>query len=88
MVTILSDSQKDYHSFAAEALDNAAKFNVKGMAMIFLLEDGQALTGYWNMDITDKLNVENQVRFDCIDNFIKANIENYRDYEPDGNSEE
>ena len=79
MTTILSNLQKDYHSFVAEGLETASKYNVKGVALVFLCQDDECLTGYWNMDINDKLQVENNIRFDNIDAFIKANIDRYKE---------
>lgn len=76
MNIILSDKNPDYTSFISEALNAFEKYNVKGIAIV-AITDTENLTGYWNMDLRDKLTAENEIRFDVLDEFIKNNSDRY-----------
>ncbi len=57
----------------AQALEAFETESVKGIAIVALTTDGLTLTGYWNMELKDKLQAETEIRFDAIDAFIREN---------------
>lgn len=84
MIAIVSDKEKrDNTNFMAEAIQRLYEHEVKGIAIIALCDD-ENLTGYWNMTLKDKREAETEIRFDVIDEFIKANRELYFPDEEDG----
>lgn len=73
---IISDNQKDYSQFLLEPMNVLEEYEVKGIAVVALTPN-ENLTGYWNMDLKDKLTAENEIRFDNIDEFIRVNFDRY-----------
>ncbi len=80
MNVIVSTSEQPYTQFMAEAMNTFEDYNIKGIAIV-ALTDGDTLTGYWNMNLDDRAKVKAEVEFDCIDEFMKRNIDRYIDYE-------
>lgn len=76
MNLIISDNQKDYSQFLLELMNVLEEYEVKGIAVVALTPN-ENLTGYWNMDLKDKLTAENEIRFDNIDEFIRVNFDRY-----------
>lgn len=54
-----------------------AMHNVKGVAIVALIDEGGTFTGYWNMTLNDKLWAKEEINFDAIDEFLKNNAERY-----------
>ena len=77
MVYLVSDKSTDYAKFLAETIDEFAKHDIKGIAIVGITNDTYELTGYWNMKLRDKLQAENAVRFDTFDDFLKSNSGRY-----------
>ncbi len=78
MNIIASTSKKPYTEFIADALNKAEPYNVKGIAVV-ILTDTENLTGYWNMDLSDKIRAKSELEYDTMDDFIMANIDRYGD---------
>lgn len=76
MNIIASTSKQPYTQFVAEMLNTLEQYNVKGIAVV-VLADNENLSGYWNMSLYDKSRAKNEIEFDCIDEFIKTNIDRY-----------
>ena len=79
MNIIASTSKQPYTQFVAEMLNTLEQYNVKGIAVV-VLADNENLSGYWNMNLYDKSRAKNEIEFDCIDEFIKTNIDRYIDH--------
>lgn len=79
MAIIIDNKHQDYHVFIAKALEMFKDYNVKGIAIVALTDSVEALSGYWNMDVGDKVRAETHIRFDAIDGFIQANKERYEE---------
>lgn len=75
-ICIFSDNNEEYTDFIAKALAEFQEHKIHGIAIV-ALADGEALTGYWNMNLKDKLQAESEVRFDSIDQFMLSNKERY-----------
>lgn len=86
MNVIVSTSEQPYTQFMAEAMNTFEDYNIKGIAIV-ALTDGDTLTGYWNMNLDDRAKVKTEVEFDCIDEFMKRNIDRYIDYESEDGEE-
>ena len=82
MNLIISNRNQDYQKFIAEALNTFEDYNIKGLAIV-ALTDNENLTGYWNMELKDKLTAENEIRFDVLDDFITVNKDRYFECEED-----
>jgi hypothetical protein len=74
---IASDGHDDYEQWLCEVFENFQKNSIQGIAVVALTKEGSALTGYWNMSLKDKIQVEAEIRFDTIDQFILANPDRY-----------
>lgn len=77
MFSIFSDKKQDYMDFIADSLSNMEKFNVTGIAIVVLTDNGQSLTGYWNMDLKSKAEAKNNIEYDVIDGIVMANKDRY-----------
>ena len=77
MTYLVSDKDTPYTKFMAETLDEFAKHDIKGLAVVALVDGNYELTGYWNMDLRDKLQAESAVRFDVLDAFLLSNSGRY-----------
>ena len=73
---IISNKDKKYHEFVLEMLEALEEYDVKGIAVV-ALTDSDNISGYWNMNLYDKIKAKTEIEFDCIDNFIKTNKERY-----------
>lgn len=76
MIVIISNKSQKYTDFISEGLNELEKHNVKGIALVAICDD-ENLTGYWNMNLHKKLTAENEIRFDVMDTFLKANKDRY-----------
>lgn len=76
-IFLISDKNIEYQQFIAETVEALANYEVEGIAIVALTKDSQALTGYWNMNLRDKLQAEAEIRFDSIDAFLQANAGRY-----------
>ena len=76
MNIIISNEKQDYTEFIAKALNEFEHHEVKGIAIVALCED-ENLTGYWNMNLYNKLTAENEIRFDTFDEFLRVNQDRY-----------
>lgn len=69
---------KDMEGFSAwmeEGLDEAInKLGCEKVAICFLLESGDVMTGYWQMGYADKKDVAEAIREDALDDLVRANI--------------
>lgn len=79
MTVIVSDTPKDYNSFLMEIANTLDQNPPKGMAVVSICEDGNTVCGYWNMSLKDKITAEAHLRFDVMDEFIKNNIDRYKE---------
>lgn len=52
----------------AKALSTFEDYNIKGIAIV-ALADNENLTGYWHMDLGNKITAETEIRFDVLDEF-------------------
>lgn len=77
MTMIVMDSNQPYTEFITQSLDELSKHSVNGIALVALVDDSYELTSYWNMTLRNKLQAENALRFDSMDEFILANRERY-----------
>jgi hypothetical protein len=77
MTFLVSDKNTDYDAFVAETTEFLKEHNVRGIALVALTDDGEALTAYWNMSLRDKLQAENEIRFDALDTFLLNNAGRY-----------
>ncbi|MGN0163519.1 MAG: hypothetical protein ACI4EA_08090 [Candidatus Ornithomonoglobus sp.] len=79
MNIIASTSKQPYTKFVTEMLNTLEQYNVRGIAVV-VLADNENLSGYWNMNLYDKSRAKNEIEFDCMDEFIKTNIDRYIDH--------
>ena len=86
MNVIVSTSEQPYTQFMVEAMNTFEDYSIKGIAIV-ALTDSDTLTGYWNMNLDDKAKVKTELEFDCIDEFMKRNIDRYIDYESEDGEE-
>ncbi len=77
MVFLISDKNTEYAQFLAKTLEELDKHEVQGIAIVALINGHEELTGYWNMDLRNKLQAETAIRFDAFDTFLLANKERY-----------
>lgn len=75
---ISNETPADYEGFILESLEAMRNEKVKGIAIVVLTEDNKALTGYWNMVLSDKVQAASEINFDAIDQLIMSNIRRYR----------
>ena len=83
---LISNKQPvEYESFMLEALENLRKCNVISIAVVAFTKEGETQTGYWQMNMAEKEHAAAAIRYDAMDDFIKANINRYRNLpdEPD-----
>ena len=76
MNIIASTSKQPYTEFVANSLNKIEPYIVKGIAIV-ILTDSENMTGYWNMELVDKIQAKTEIEFDCIDGFILANKDRY-----------
>ena len=73
---IVSDKDKEYHEFVLGMLEMFEKYNIHSVAVV-ALTDTDNISGYWNMDLYDRLKAKNEIELDCIDRFIMNNKDRY-----------
>lgn len=76
-VIFSGNKQNEYLPFLTETIDALGAEQVRGLAVVAILEDRQVFTAYWNMDLQDKATAETNIRYDCIDQMIRNNKERY-----------
>lgn len=75
---VLSDKPLEgYEQFIAEALEELDGRPVLGIALVALMEDGSAITGYHGLDVLGKQVAAAQVQADITDAIVRANIADY-----------
>lgn len=76
--TILSDKPLEgYEKFMGEALEELDGRPVLGIALVALMEDGSAITGYHELDVLGKQVAAAQIQADITDAIVRANIADY-----------
>lgn len=73
---------KDYEKFMLETIENLSKYQVKGLAIVALveeLEEAEAVTGYWHMGPSRKATAAYNIHMDAVDDMIIANIDRYKE---------
>lgn len=83
---IISDKQpKEYSGWLAESLEALEEVEVKGLALIALVNDenASAYTAYWRMNLANRAQAEIHLRYDVMDAFISANIDRWLNPEDD-----
>lgn len=86
MTTIATDKPRGYTGFLSETIEQLGKFGIEGIAISAICEDGNVITGYWNMSLQDKAIVHTNIQYDCIDQFIKANRDKYFEDQEENNN--
>ena len=76
------NSEHDYDSFIANTARILGQYDVKGIAIVALLEnDGfPAITGYWKMNQCDKAYAAVHIQADSIDQMVGANMHKYIEF--------
>lgn len=85
-IAIISDTQpKEYSGWLTESLEALEDVEVKGLALIALVNDenASAYTAYWHMNLADKAQAEQHLHYDVMDTFISANINRWLNPEDD-----
>lgn len=67
----------DYEQFMAEAINELNGRKVLGVALVALLEDNEAITGYHGLDLLGKQVAAAQIQSDITDAIVRANIADY-----------
>lgn len=73
---------KDYEQFIQEGLQTLSCYDVRGIAVVAVLEgadDGKMFTGYHNLSLLDKEAVVESIRDDCTEELIRANLHRWLD---------
>ena len=68
---------KGVQRFLAESMRRVEADRSVGAALIVLKENGDAETGYWNMEVTDMYIAAGTMQADIIDKIIRANFDRY-----------
>ena len=77
MTAIVTDKPRKYTKFFSETLDRLNEKQIDGIAIAAICKDGTVETGYWNMDLRDKVTVHTNIQYDCIDQFLRVNKDRY-----------
>jgi len=79
VIFVAGDGKSEYQEFIAQAVEEFSKYKVTKIAIIAFIEDedSESLSGYWNMNHRDKIQAESVIRYDAIDDFMKANAGRY-----------
>lgn len=95
---LLSDKPAEgYAEFLARAINDLSSYNVRGIALVALLDQPQeenidAMTAYWNMSLRDKETAVADVQSDITAQIVRANLRTFleeleREGEDDGQDE-
>ena len=76
-VVFISKDKKNYDEWLLETVEVLRKNKIKSIAIVALLKDNTAITGYYNMGINEKVITKNEINFDIIDDFLIANKDRY-----------
>ena len=75
---MLSDKPpENYEKFLMEASEFLHGMPVMGLALVTLMEDGTAVTGYHELDVLGKQIAAAQIQADITDAIVRANIADY-----------
>ncbi len=74
---IASSKKLPYSEFMLEMLNNLEHYDVHGIAVVAFIGD-ETLNGYWQMDLADKERARDAIDHDCIDEFIRNNLDRFR----------
>lgn len=77
-IIVVSDKPlKGVQRFLAESMRRVEADRSVGAALIVLKENGDAETGYWNMEVTDMYIAAGTMQADIIDKIIRENFDRY-----------
>lgn len=76
---ILSDQMvKEYSPFVTDTLAHLAQEEVTGITIFAKLKSGATMTGYWNINMQEKVEAAGTIYSEAIDEMIIANIDRYK----------
>lgn len=68
-------TKKPYTAWLEEALKTIIESDTEKMCFAAILPDGDVVTGYYNVDATDKAMLAHNIQADVTMDIIKANID-------------
>lgn len=88
-ILISNEPQKDYESALTDFLEYLKNRKVKGLVLSALTDDPEerCITAHWNVDVYDLGEIAQNIQFEAIDNFLRANIYRYLDEEEEESDE-